>query len=106
MIVYLFMFHLNLHIKVGTVAIGADFAYQCSLTLTSRLISQNKCGPQVVGGEIGGESGAATDGSFLKRERVCIKLSVSGATSVHDLCVCMSERLYHIISRCCVCAYL
>lgn len=68
----------NLHIKVGTVAIGTDLAYQCSLTLTSRLISQDQCGRQVVRGEVGGQSSAATDGGFLQRERGSIKLSAGG----------------------------
>lgn len=85
----------NSHIKVGTVAIGADLAYQCSLTLTCRLVSQDQCGRQVVGSEVGGQSSAATDGSFLQRERERERVSSYqlGATSVNNV------RVYECVKR-------
>lgn len=74
----------NSHIKVGTVAIGADLAYQCSLTLTCRLVSQDQCGRQVVGGKVGRQSSAATDGGFLQqKEREGVSSYQLGATSVN-----------------------
>lgn len=102
-IAHLYLLHWDSHIKVGAVAIGTDLAYQCSLTLTCRLISQDKCGPQVVGSEIWGESGAATDGSFLKRERERVS-SYQLGQQVYITCVYVWEIVSHYQQMLCVCA--